>query len=185
MCVCVPSASKCVCATVEPDLEHGRRSASVPTSRRKTRRRHHHHHRRHRCDGKDGFESGERQEGILLSSSPLADYVVAAAGPARVCRSPRSPGRYCRERSLPGTKSHPSRGSVIANRQGARPHGICPELHATAASHWKLPVARELLVTRELPSSCVVTNVAGTGTRGRKGDDAGYDVHRALAPSLG
>lgn len=134
---------------------------------------------------KTGFESGERQEGILLSSSPLADYVVAAAGPARVCRSPRSPGRYCRERSLPGTKSHPSRGSVIANRQGARPHGICPELHAAAASHWKLPVARELLVTRELPSSCVVTNVAGTGTRGRKGDDAGYDVHRALAPSLG
>lgn len=44
--------------------------------------------------------------------------VVAAAGPARVCRSPQRPGRHCREHSLPGTKSHPSRGSVIANRQG-------------------------------------------------------------------
>lgn len=67
--VCVPSTSKCVCATVAPNLEHGRRSASAPTFRRRTRRRHHHHHhRRHRCDGKDGFESGEREEGILLSS---------------------------------------------------------------------------------------------------------------------
>lgn len=52
--------------------------------------------------------------------------------------------------------------------------GFVPSSTAAAASHWELPVARELLVTRELPSSCVVTNVPGTGARGRKGDDAGY-----------
>ena len=68
---------------------------------------------------------------------------------------------------------------------GARPHGFHPELHAVPVSHRELPVAGELLVVRELPSSCVVTNVAGTDARGRKVDDAGYLVNKALAPSLG
>lgn len=80
---------------------------------------------------------------VVSDRKEFSYRVVAAAGPARLCRSPQRPGRYCRERSLPGTKYHPSRGKVIANRQAGgadtwvssrAPRGRCEPLGAASGS---------------------------------------------------
>ena len=84
--------------------------------------------------GKTGLKVVSEMEGILLSS-PLADYVVAAAGPARLnrlCRSPHvradtvesTPSRV-RNPILPEARSSPTDRGTATWVSPRAPRGPC------------------------------------------------------------